>query len=326
MLAAAVLLPTLSGASVVRDNLYGVKAVSPTEAWAVGNFGTIVHTTNGGTTWTPSESHTKSPLFAVDFADATHGWIVGKDGVVLRTIDGGGTWTAQKSPVGPEKPLFKVKAIDADTAWIVGDWGAIGVTHDGGATWEDRSLAADVVLYDVTFPDATHGFITGEFGTLVATSDGGATWEKRNVGVEKTLFAVAFATPEKGWAVGIDGLILRTVDAGRSWTVQRGATEGGSVEDIGFQDTLKNPGFYGVQVRGQSGVVVGDTGTLLTTSDGGETWAQHELPEKQRLIWMRDVSLDAASHGFIVGARGFSAVIDHDQLVLAGAKATAPAR
>ncbi|HZP42182.1 MAG TPA: YCF48-related protein [Candidatus Binatia bacterium] len=322
MLAAACLLPGLVGAALVRDNLYGVKALGDTEAWAVGNFGTIVHTTDGGRTWQLRESGTTNPLFSVDFADAAHGWVVGTEAVIFHTADAGRTWIRQRTPIGREKPLFKVAALDPATAWVVGDWGAIAVTHDGGATWEDRSLPDDVVLYDVTFPDRRHGFIAGEFGTLLATADGGVTWEKRNVGLEKTLFGIGFADAERGWAVGIDGLIVRTVDGGRTWSVQRGAAESGSVEDIGFMETLKNPGFYAVRVQGRTGVVVGDTGTLLTSADGGETWTRHELPEKQRLVWMRDVSLDAGSHGFVVGAGGFAAVLDGDRIVLPAAKAT----
>src|SRR5205823_14787864 len=168
-------------AIVVKDNLYGVKAMSPTEAWAVGNFGSIYHTTDAGKTWVARESGTKLPLFAVDFADAAHGWIVGKSSTILATTDGGKTWKPEKSAIPPEKHLFNLKAIDARTVWVVGDWGAMATTHDGGATWEDRPLAEDVVLYAVSFPDPQHGFIAGEFGTLLATADGGRTWEKRPV-------------------------------------------------------------------------------------------------------------------------------------------------
>src|SRR5262249_35061320 len=39
---------TVGRAALVRDNLYGVKALSATESWAVGNYGAIFHTTNAG--------------------------------------------------------------------------------------------------------------------------------------------------------------------------------------------------------------------------------------------------------------------------------------
>ena len=307
-------------AARIKDNLYGVDARSKTEAWAVGNFGAIFHTTDGGVHWTRSESNTKLPLFGVAFADAQHGWAVGKSALVLATTDGGGSWTVQKTPLPADKPLFMVKALDARTVWTVGDWGAIAVTHDGGVTWEDRSVADDVVLYDLAFPDADHGYAVGEFGTLLVTEDGGRTWRKESVGVEKTLFGVGFASPERGWAVGMDGLVLQTKDAGRTWTVQRGIAEAGALEDVGFLDTIKNPGIYAVSVKGQYGVIVGDTGILLTTDDGGDTWTQRDLPDKQKLVWMRGAGATSDRTAFVVGAAGFSARLDGDRVVYAGSR------
>jgi len=72
-------------------------------------------------------------------------------------------------------------------------------------------------------------------------------------------------------------------------------------------------------------VVIGDTGTVLTTSDGGETWTQNNLPEEQRLIWLRGVSLVPGTHGFMVGARGFVGLVDHDRVVPAQGNGAAPA-
>ena len=59
------------------------------------------------------------------------------------------------------------------------------------------------------------------------------------------------------------------------------------------------------------------TGILLISTDGGESWTRYDLPEKQRLVWMRGVNL-GADDGFVVGANGFSAMIDHGRVVLPG--------
>jgi len=314
-----------AAAVALRDNLYDVKALDAREAWAVGNFGAIYYTADGGKTWQPRESGTKSPLFGVDFAGRRDGWVVGKSGLILHTADAGATWTQQTSPIPVQKPLFKVRALDARTAWAVGDWGAVAVTHDGGQTWEDRSRPDDVVLYDVCFPDAKHGFVAGEYGTLLVTDDGGETWTKRPVGTEKTLFGVSFSNPKEGWVVGIDGLVLRTRDGARTWDVQRGAVEAGSIEELGFLEALKNPGLYAVQVAGRYGVVIGDTGMVLTTADGGETWTRRELPGKQQLVWMRGASLAGGPEGFIVGGSGFTARVEQDRIVLPAGSETAAA-
>src|SRR5439155_17890892 len=126
LVAAALALPGRAGA-LVKDNLYGVKAISATEAWTVGNFGAIYHTTDAGKTWVARESGTKLPLFAVDFAPGApeQGWVVGKSSLILHTADGGMTWKPQRSVIPEDKPLFNVKAIDARTVWVTGDWGAL---------------------------------------------------------------------------------------------------------------------------------------------------------------------------------------------------------
>lgn len=316
LLVVALAFPSAADALVVKDNLFGVKTIAPAEAWAVGNFGSIYYTKDGGKRWELRESGTRVPLFGVDFADAQHGWIVGKSSTILATTDGGKTWKAQKSVIPDDKHLFNVHVVDANTVWVVGDWGAIAVTHDGGATWQDRSLDEDVVLYDLSFPDAQHGFISGEFGTVLSTSDGGETWSQQKLEAGKTLFGIGFSTPEKGWAVGIDGLVVRTRDGAKTWEVQRGRAGMEDLEALGFMETLKNPALYDVQFAGQYGVIVGDTGMILTSADGGETWTARTLPEKQRLVWMRAASLVPGTHGFVVGSGGFAATLDHDQVTL----------
>ncbi len=332
IVAAVLVLASIASGAEVRDALYGVRAVSPQEAFAVGGFGAVVHTADGGKSWTAQDSGTKQPLFSVDFADPKHGWAVGKSALVLHTDDGA-TWTRQPTPIGPDKHFFKVKAIDRQTAWAVGDWGAMTSTADGGRTWQDRSLGKqslrtedparrasvvtdDVILYDVSFPDAQHGFVCGEFGTVIATDDGGATWWLRPTPTEKTLFGLYFRSPDEGWAVGIDGLVMHTEDAGCTWTVQHGHAEPAPVDEIDFVEQMANPGMYAVRVDGRYGVVVGDVGMLLVSDDGGRTWQRRQLPAAERLVWMRDVSLQPDG-GFLVGGNGFRGVVTGDQVRVA---------
>lgn len=321
-------LPALGRAAALRDNLFAVTANGPEVAWAVGNFGSIHVTKDGGQTWQTRPSNTKQPLFSIDFGDERRGWIVGKSGLILRTTDGGETWQAQQNPIVPAKHFFTVEAIDGDTAWAVGDWGAIVQTQDGGATWKDRSLGAlavertespdrmmqtmtdDVILYDVHFIDSQHGFIVGEFGTLLATNDGGEHWRQLTLPTDKTMFAVHFRSPEDGWVVGIDGIILHTTDGGATWTTQNGLIETGAIDDVSFVQAMANPGLYAVSVEGRRGIVVGDSGAFFVSDDGGQTWTRHSLPEAHRLTWVRDAVVTPAGRAFLVGAAGFTAATD----------------
>src|SRR6185369_15909920 len=108
-------------AAAVRDNLFAVTSKDPQVAWAVGNFGSIHVTRDGGKSWQTRTSNTKEPLFSIAFADDRTGWIVGKSGLILRTTDGGQTWQPQQTPIKAAKHLFKVAALDPQRAWAVGD-------------------------------------------------------------------------------------------------------------------------------------------------------------------------------------------------------------
>src|SRR6266513_3064886 len=76
----------LSGASPASADLIG---------WAVGDSGTIVHTSNGGSIWSPQTSGTSQALLGVAFPDVTNGWAVGSAGTILHTSNGGTTWSPQ---------------------------------------------------------------------------------------------------------------------------------------------------------------------------------------------------------------------------------------
>lgn len=295
------------------ENLYGVDMLPDGKRiLTVGPFGSVFRSDDGGHSWQAQRTPVTDPLFDVSIVSAAHAVIVGQSGIVLVTRDGGATWDRAKTSAS--KHLFSVAMIDARRGWAVGDWGVILRTDDGGATWTDRSLKDDVVLSAVEFVDERHGWIVGEFGTILATTDGGETWQRQSSGADKTIFGVAFASPHLGWAVGIDGLVLRTRDGGASWEVQRGSVAQADLEQLAFIDLLTNPGLYDVAVAGSLGVIVGDTGSVLVTKDGGDTWQPRQLPEDVRLLWLRGATLTTSGAGIMVGANGLVVPIADGEL------------
>jgi photosystem II stability/assembly factor-like uncharacterized protein len=286
----------------IRDDLYAVKLASGGRAWAVGAFGTILHSTDGGRTWSRQAAPTTEPLFGVDVLDDHHGWIVGRAGLVLATTDGGATWQQQSSST--EKHLFDVDFVDEKFGCAVGDWGAIVLTTDGGLTWKAHELKQDVILNGVSLLDRNRGWIVGEAGMVLSTDDGGVTWVRHDVGVNKTFFGVHFANERRGWVVGIDALILATDDGGATWRVQNGLAEASGLDQVGFAYAYENPSLYEVAVSGTTGVAVGDMGGVFWSEDAGRTWKRREMPAEWGLRWFAHVDLISESDGLIVGAEG----------------------
>ncbi len=98
--------------------------------WAVGLRGTIVHTSDGGTTWSPQTSGiTANRLNSVSFVDAHNGWVVGDFGTVLHTSDGGTTWSPQTS--GFCCNFYGVSFVDTNNGWAAGEIVIIENTSNG---------------------------------------------------------------------------------------------------------------------------------------------------------------------------------------------------
>jgi photosystem II stability/assembly factor-like uncharacterized protein len=97
------------------------------------------------------------------------------------------------------------------------------------------------------------------------------------------------------WAVGKDGKIVRSEDAGKTFVVQSVPVA------VNFQDiAMWDP---------RTAVVVGNAGTVMTTSDGGQTWSQGaiELPVDSSGKLFR-VELDPAGRAWTVSELNFIAV------------------
>jgi photosystem II stability/assembly factor-like uncharacterized protein len=64
---------------------------------AVGGYGTILRTTDGGATWSVQASGTTDVLYGVSFADTETGTAVGDGGTIVRTTTGGERPSAKQS-------------------------------------------------------------------------------------------------------------------------------------------------------------------------------------------------------------------------------------
>ncbi|MET0152004.1 MAG: YCF48-related protein [Candidatus Binatia bacterium] len=292
----------------IVEDLYDAQLLDANEGWAVGAFGSVYHTIDGGKHWLGQGTPTTQHLYGVSFANVENGWVVGRSGTILHTADGGAHWVAQQS--NTSKHLFNVRFLDSQEGWAVGDWSVVLHTTNGGVTWRDRSLGEDRILYAVDFVDRDTGWMVGELGSIRRTIDGGRTWARQQVGMQKTLFGLAAVSKDKAWAVGIDGLVVRTVDGGVTWQVQRGEGEVESLERVGSPESLENAGLYDIEIRGGKGYAVGDVGNLLVSEDAGESWTRVLLPAEWRLSWIRGLSVLPSGRGIVVGASGLTFAVD----------------
>ncbi len=216
----------------------GVNAVG----WAVGaphdGYGTILHTTDSGDTWTRQGSAAQIPdgymngVFAIDNNNA---WVVGCDslsnGAILRTTDGGANWSRQTNtdPAGALNgmEIAAVHGINGSVAWAVGYHSTILKTVDGGATWtRQTSPVADAQMSSVYAVSADVAWAVGardtvnNVPTLLKTTDGGATWSQQRDGLSDKidhLIDVSAVDADNAWIAGNQFSVLRTFNGGTHW-------------------------------------------------------------------------------------------------------------
>src|SRR5438045_9570817 len=137
------------------NNLRGASFVDAITGTVVGEYGTIVRTTDGGNSWTIQVSGTTQNLWAVSFKDSNKGTAVGEGGTILGTTDGGANWVPQTS--GTTLQLRGVSLSDANTGTAVGEGGTTLRTTDGGNSWVPQSSGTFNTLFGVSVIDTTQG-------------------------------------------------------------------------------------------------------------------------------------------------------------------------
>lgn len=141
---------------------------------------------------------------------------------------------------------------------VVGNQGIIVHSSDNGASWRRVELSDWPALIDVAAcPNGN--FVALAFAPLVFVStDGGGTWNPRPIPTEEDPQALTCAPDNKIWVVGAFTTRWSSADAGMSW--------GESTDDV--DALLTTVQFF----DDDTGVITGEFGTVMITSDGGENW------------------------------------------------------
>ena len=81
-----------------KDHLYSVTFTDENfqKGWAVGTYGRILRTLDGGLTWESQAGGTSENLLKVSFFDALNGVAVGLNGTIITTKNSGNNWKLNK--------------------------------------------------------------------------------------------------------------------------------------------------------------------------------------------------------------------------------------
>lgn len=209
--------------------LTGVSFVDASHGWAVGQWGAILASTDGGETWAIQRlsSEEDRPLFAVHFFDAQRGVAVGLWSLVLTTEDGGKTWTEQtlQAPPGYSRADLNLMGLFADgrgSVYATAEQGQLLHSDDHGKTWRYLDTGYDGTLWSGAVLADGSLLVGGQRGTLLHGSADGASWQRVALEGKSSITSIAVSGPHVV-AVGLDGLMVSSPDGGRTFKEQRTA-------------------------------------------------------------------------------------------------------
>ena len=262
--------------AVSTANLYGIYAFDDKDIWVCGDSDTLLHTTDGGQSWTTYHTgQTPTPDFrAIWFPTSTRGFTV-----CHQRIFWSYTYPSDWRPilgVSGNITYNDVHFADGDHGWVVGynddiDKGEIRITSNGGSVWGgaiNPDASYKKPLYGVWLLSSSSGWVVGGGGLILHSSNGGQNWSTQESGTTSALYDVHMLDVNDGWAVGAGGTILHW--NGSQWEDK---------SPPGVTATLRAVWF----VSTKEGWVVGDGGTILHTEDGGSTWESQESPVSANL-------------------------------------------
>lgn len=269
----------------VRVNLTGIAFVNDLKGWASGHGGVVLHTEDGGKTWTKQLDGTVATRIILKSAEqqvaqleqavaAARG---GRDEDLEWDLETA-TWRLEDAQrdveVGPAKPIMDVWFKNEREGFAVGAYGYFLHTTDGGKTWEDYASRIDnpdsLHLYSVNGLHGEAVFIVGEEGSIHRSKDGGATWETLDSPYVAGLFGV-FGTDVEGevYIHGLNGNAFHSANLGDSWQK--------------LETQIPSSLFSGQMLPDRRRVFVGQDGVLLVCGEDQGSCAVVPREDRQTL-------------------------------------------
>ncbi len=250
-------IPQYTGTSaILRD----IEFLNENTGWAVGDGGTCLKTTNGGTNWI-QQNHPvgNKPLYGVHIVDSNVIYFVGYFQTIFKTMDGGISWRVIKNgPSGGGISYYSVFFINKDTGWI-GEFGSYVLrTFDGGETFDSASTWGQ--NHDMIFLNRDTGFISSE-GVVFRTTNAGTSWNPTLQLPHFYIFKkISFLKNGYGWVAAYNGhAVYRTTNFGDNWTL--------------LCDSEYISGMFSCRfINNDTGFIGGLGNTLYKTTDGGFNW------------------------------------------------------
>jgi photosystem II stability/assembly factor-like uncharacterized protein len=242
--------------------LTGVVFVTPASGWVLGQMGVVLHTGDGGLTWSRQLDGIQANQAAMAEAKADVAKLGNNDTTAAimqnaQALMGG----------GPSVPFLALLPLTALHLLLAGGFGLALESQDGGVHWSS-------VAGGMANPNGLHIYgLVRDQNEVFAVGEQGLALEGENAMPAKPVatpfpgtFFGALVTPGHSLIFyGLQGTVLRSKDAAATW--QQPPSGVADAIDAGL-------------VLHDGSVLLGDVaGTLLVSHDDGKTFALHQAGE-----------------------------------------------
>jgi photosystem II stability/assembly factor-like uncharacterized protein len=239
--------------------LTSVAFPSDKKGWAVGHDGVVLHTEDGGKTWTKQLDGLKINELIIgqlkQMIQDKKNQLDKKEGKPAETPEDSAALSATsgkteddlaESPADKDPLALEIENLE----FFLSD---VELAVKEGPIWP---------LMDVWFKNDQEGIIIGAFGMILGTADGGKTWNPMLDRVENPDGLHLYAITQSGkdlFMAGESGLLFRSEDFGKTWKQLKSPYDGS---------------YFGLVGNPEGGFIAafGLRGHIYCSIDRGETW------------------------------------------------------
>lgn len=153
--------------------LYDVNSLDGTNVIAVGAGGTIVYSSDAGSSWALATSGTGNAVYCISQLSLTLAMVAGENGYLAKSTNAGLTWTTMTAfPSTYTSRFHAISILSTSVAYVVASpssgasGGRIYETFNGGASWALIQTTSSS-LFSVSIYNSIYGIVGAAPGTAI---------------------------------------------------------------------------------------------------------------------------------------------------------------